>query len=151
MAASSKHQENQAGRDSMGRFRRGASGNPAGRPEGAANRLLRLARHGALEVWPSIMQAARDGDPEARKMVLAFGMPKAKPVAEAEALPFLPAGEKLTEQGRAVLEAAARGEISPDAAAAHMGLLRSLAELRQAEDLETRIAALEAAVKELEP
>ncbi|WP_298031603.1 hypothetical protein [uncultured Desulfovibrio sp.] len=30
-----------------------------------------MARDGALELWPSIMQAARDGNMEAVKLVLA--------------------------------------------------------------------------------
>lgn len=142
-----KKQMKQVFRDTNGRFRSGSSGNPQGRPQGAASKLLSMARDGALELWPSIMQAARDGDMEAVKLVLAAGMPKAKPVAETEPLPSFPAGGKIAEQGRAVVEAAARGEISPDTAAGHMGLLRSLAELRQAEELEARIAALEAILK----
>lgn len=85
---------------------------------------------------------------DAARILIQVGLPRQKPVTLPAELPSLPAGEKLAEQGRAVLEAAARGEISPDAAAAHMGLLRSLAELRQAEDLEARIAALEAVLKQ---
>ena len=42
-----------------------------GRPQGTASKLLSMAREGALELWPSIMQAARDEDMEAVKLVLA--------------------------------------------------------------------------------
>lgn len=141
--AASKSSPQQATRDARGRFQRGASGNPAGRPAGASCRAIVMARSWAEETGlPLLMAAAEAGDMDAARILVQVGLPRQKPVSLPEELP-LPAGGKLTEQGRTVLEAAARGEISPDAAAAHMGLLRSLAELRQTEDLEARIAALE--------
>lgn len=147
--AASKSSPKQAGRDARGRFQRGASGNPAGRPAGASCRAIVMARSWAEEKGlPLLMAAAEAGDMDAARILIQVGLPRQKPVTLPTELPSLPAGEKLAEQGRAVLEAAARGEISPDAAAAHMGLLRSLAELRQAEDLEARIAALEAVLKQ---
>lgn len=63
-----KSKPNQVPRDTKGRFRAGVSGNPSGRPPGAANKLLTLAREGALELWPSVMQAARGGEIGGRKV-----------------------------------------------------------------------------------
>ncbi len=58
-----------------------------GRPQGTASKLLSMAREGALELWPSIMQAARDEDMEAVKLVLATALAGALcPVHEVEGI-----------------------------------------------------------------
>ncbi len=57
-----KNQAMQVDRDNSGRWKAGASGNPAGRPQGASSKLLALARERALELWPQIMALARAGD-----------------------------------------------------------------------------------------
>ena len=137
-----KKQTDQASRDAGGRFRPGTSGNPQGRPPGATSKLLSMARDGALELWPSIMQAARDGDMEAVKLVLAAGMPKAKPVAETEPLPSFPAGGNLTEQAQEVLRAVAAGELSTDAAGALVSMLGTAARIDEVSQLREQVESL---------
>ena len=137
-----KNNSEQAIRSPKGRFVKGHSGNPAGRPPGAANKLLTLARDGALELWPSIMQAARDGNMEAVKLVLAAGMPKAKPVAETEPLPSFPAGGNLTEQAQEVLRAVAAGELSTDAAGALVSMLGTAARIDEVSQLREQVESL---------
>ena len=51
----------------------------------------------------------------------------------------------LTEQGRAVLRAVADGDLAPGQGAALLASLGTLAKVREADELEVRIAALEAA------
>ena len=145
-----KSKPNQVPRDTKGRFRAGVSGNPSGRPPGAANKLLTLAREGALELWPSVMQAARGGEIEAVKLVMNAGMPKIKPVAETEPLPSFPAGGNLAEQAQEVVRAVAAGELSTDSAAALMGMLGTAVRVIEATELAERLDALAERVAEVE-
>lgn len=137
-----KEQPSQVKRDSSGRWKRGQSGNPSGRPQGATSKLLALAREGALELWPKIMELARTGDMEAVKMVLACGIPKSKPVAEIEPLPTFPAEDSLTAQAKEVLRAAASGELSTDAAAALVAMLGTAARIDEISQLREQVEAL---------
>jgi hypothetical protein len=69
-----RQKPNRAGRDQIGRFRRGVSGNAKGRPRGALNRTTRAAMallEGEAEMLTQrAIDAARDGDKSALKLVL---------------------------------------------------------------------------------
>lgn len=79
---SSKNTPQQAARDAKGRFLKGTSGNPAGRQPGATCRALRLARDAAEEVaLPALIEAARSGDLDACKTLIAYGLPRQRPVS----------------------------------------------------------------------
>lgn len=136
-------------RSPKGRFVKGHSGNPAGRPPGAANKLLTLAREGALELWPSIMRAAKGGDVESIKLVLGAGMPKAKPMSEVAPLD-LPESISLADQARAVVQQAARGQITPDQAVEHMAVLHGAVKVLEFTELAERLDALAERVAEVE-
>lgn len=127
-------------RDIKGRFRPGASGNPKGRPTGAAARILLDLRDWAeSEALPLMKQAALDGDMDALKTLVMLALPKQKPVALPVALPGGPDG---------VLAALEAGEIAPDEAKTMMAVHLDRVRIREIEELEQRLAALERAVQE---
>ena len=130
----------EAKRDSKGRWTRGASGNPAGPKPGASCRALLMAREWAESVGlPRLMEAAEGGDMDAIKLLVQLGMPRTKAVSIPIALPGGPDG---------VLAALEAGTIAPDEAKVVMDVHLGRAKIREVEELEQRLAALERAVQE---
>ena len=128
-----------AKRDSKGRWKPGKSGNPAGPKPGASCRALLMARDWAeAKGLPLLMEAAESGDVDALKTLVALGIPRQKPVSLPSALPGGPDG---------VLAALEAGEIAPDEAKTMMAVHLDRARIREAEELEQRLAALERAVQ----
>jgi hypothetical protein len=123
----------------------GQSGNPAGRKPGSGE--VAALRAGIREHVPAIVakltEAALAGDTGAARLLLERVIPPVKASEETAAL-ALPDGT-LTDQGRAVLRAVADGELAPGQGAALLTSLGTLAKVREADELEARIAALEAA------
>jgi hypothetical protein len=112
--------ETGAARDSRGRFRKGRSGNPAGRPQGSVNSATRAAMlllDGEAEALTrKAVELALSGDPLALKLCLEriLGARRGRPVALA--LPAIAAPVDLTAAMAAVAAAAAEGAITPDEA-----------------------------------
>lgn len=79
---------------------------------------------------------------QAARLLLERVLPPVKATALPEVVP-MPDGT-LAERGEAVLRAMVAGEASPDAAEAALAGLAALARLRLVDDLERRIAVLEA-------
>ncbi len=126
----------------------GQSGNPKGKPSGSGK--VAVLRAGIAVHVPAIIKTLTDaalaGDVAAARLLLERVIPAIK--ASEEAAPVnLPDGT-LTEQGRAVVAAVAAGEIAPSQGASIMGSLGALQKLTQGDDLEARIAALEAISKQ---
>ena len=132
--------EQQEARDAKGRWKPGQSGNPAGPKPGASCRALLLARAWAEKKGlPMLMKAAESGDMDALKTLVALGIPRQKTVSLPVALPGGPDG---------VLAALEAGEIAPDEAKTMMAVHLDRVRIREAEELEQRLAALERAVQE---
>ena len=131
--------EQQAKRDSRGRWKPGRSGNPAGPKPGASCRALLMAREWAEKKGlPLLMEAAEGGDVDALKTLVMLGVPRQKPVSLPSALPGGPDG---------VLAALEAGAISPDEAKAVMSVHLDRVRIKEIEELEQRLAALERALK----
>ena len=127
-------------RDVKGRFRPGSTGNPKGRPTGAAARILLDLRDWAeSEALPLMKQAALDGDMDALKTLVMLALPKQKPVSLPLSLPGKP---------EEILEAMADGEVDPSTAQEALGAHLTAARVREVSELEARLAALERAVQE---
>lgn len=122
----------------------GESGNPAGRPSGAGE-IAKLRAAIAVHV-PAIISNLRDaalgGDVSAARLLLERVIPPVK--ASEEATPLALPDGSLTDQGRAVVAAVAMGDLAPSQGAALLSSLGTLAKLSEADELERRIAALEA-------
>ncbi len=125
----------------------GQSGNPKGRPAGAGE--IAKLRAGIAEHVPAIIAtltaAALAGDVSAARLLLERVIPAIKPAEEAAPI-NLPADGTLTEKGRAVVAAVAAGELAPSQGASIMGSLGALSKLTEADEIERRIAALEASL-----
>jgi len=122
----------------------GQSGNPSGRKPGSGE--VAALRTGIREHAPAIIQklteAALAGDTGAARLLLERVCAPLK--AEEQAAPLALPDGTLTRQGRAVLGAVADGELALGQGAALLTSLGTLAKVREADELEARIAALEA-------
>ena len=85
-----------------------------------------------------LMKAAESGDMDALKTLVMLGVPRQKTVSLPVALPGGPDG---------VLAALEAGEIAPDEAKTMMAVHLDRVRIREAEELEQRLAALERAVQ----
>ena len=127
-----------------GRWKAGESGNPNGRPPGVGEvTKLRdsIAAH-LPEIIAQLVEKAKAGDAQAARLLLERVLPSLKPIEQPVAL-SLPAGEGLTAQGVAIVEAVATGTLAPGQGAALLTGLGALARIKEIDELERRIAQLE--------
>ncbi len=128
----------------MPRFQKGQSGNPKGRPRGILD--IRMAWRSQFEPdAPTIIQKAIDmakaGDKEMMRLCLDRMVPPAKARGEPVNLPSLEG--TLSQQGGAVLQALADGELTPDEASTIMQTIAAQARIIEVDQLERRITELE--------
>ena len=130
-------------RTPQGRFVKGQSGNPAGRPKSASTALReQLSEHG-VAVVDKVVEAAVAGDMTACKLVL----DRISPALKATAAPVsieLPENAGLAGTASAFVEAASDGRLPPDVAATLVQAVSGLAKIEEIDELERRLAALEA-------
>ena len=99
---------------------------------------------GAADVVTAILNAAKDGDMQAAKIVLDRLLPPLKATAPPIHIPLVVDQSPLAI-ARAVIEAAAAGSLPPDIAALLVTAAGTLARVEEVEDLRARLAALEKA------
>jgi hypothetical protein len=128
-------------------FRKGQSGNPAGRRPGSRSRWTVLAeRLMEAETEPvvrAVLAAARGGDMAACRLVLERVAPLRKGRAVPFPLPPITTPEDLPVAMAAVVAAVADGTLSPEEAAAVASVLEAQRRVVETVDLERRIAQLE--------
>jgi hypothetical protein len=130
-------------RTKPGRWRKGESGNPRGKPPGSGElqRLRAAISEHVPEIIDKLVEGARGGDIQAARLILERVLPPIKAIEQAQ--PVNLAGETLTEQGRAVLSAIASGELSASQGAALIGAIATLGKVAELDELARRVAALE--------
>ncbi len=122
------------------------SNNPNGRPrKGCA--VADVYRRGIinedrLAIIKKQVAKALEGDWFSAKIILDREWPAPRPVEQPVIL-RLPADSSLTEQGEALMQATARGEVAPSHAAALMMGLNSQANVMKIDELARRVAGLE--------
>lgn len=123
----------------------GQSGNPKGRPPGSRNRKNVVAEEFAKDgskVARVVMDAALEGDMQAASLVLQRLAPPLR--ARAEKVTFdLDPTASLTAQAQQVISAVASGDIDPDTGQLLVGCITALAGVKQIDELEQRLSALE--------
>ena len=127
-----------------GTWSKGHSGNPKGRPPGVGE--IAQMRHNIAEHIPAIItqlvDRAKNGDSQAARLLLERVLPPLKPMEQAVTL-SLPAGEGMTAQGVAIIDAVASGTLAPGQGASLLTGLGSLARIAEIDELAKRVARLE--------
>jgi hypothetical protein len=127
-----------------GQWRRGQSGNPAGRRPGSGQVAAireRLAIH-LPQVIDNLAQAAVAGDIQAIRLLLDRVVPPLRAEESTVSLD-LPVSASHSEKAELVLAAVASGEVGPGQATQILSALGMAVRINQAEVLERRIEALE--------
>ena len=123
-------------------FKKGESGNPAGRPRGSVNKNLQMLRDAAEAILPDLIERAKSGDLEAQKLILDRGIPRLRAVSMPEAL-ALPDGT-LTDQAKALVALIAEGSLSTTVAAEIAGVISASARVEEVDQLRDELKALRA-------
>ncbi len=94
-------------------WKKGQSGNPAGKPRGARNKatlmVLSLMEQGAEEITKAVVDAARGGDLSAARMVLERLAPPMRERPIAIDLPSTDTAEGINQAQQAIIEAVGMG------------------------------------------
>lgn len=131
-------------RGKRGQFAPGQSGNPSGRPKKPTSELRRqLGEHGPALVEKTV-QLALAGDTAALKLCLDRIAPPLKPSAERISVD-IPEGANLSDAARALIGAAAAGQLPGDVAAQLVGAIGATAKVVEIDEITARLEALEAA------
>jgi hypothetical protein len=130
-------------RDSGGRWVKGRSGNPEGRKPGTGDwrtKYRQSLEDAAPEIIHSIITSAIHGDSTAQRICMERLVP---PLKATDSPITVPLSGGLGDQGRAVLESIAEGEITPGEAESIFRSLTAQARITELSELEKRIETLE--------
>jgi hypothetical protein len=127
----------------MGKWKKGESGNPRGRPRGAGEiaRLRAAIGRAVPDILAALIEKAQAGDVQAARLLLERTIAPVKAIELPQAVPL--EGETLTEQGQSVLRLLAEGAVGPMQAAALLSAVGQLARVAEVDELTRRIEALE--------
>src|SRR5713226_510007 len=136
-------------RDRRGRFARGRSGNPAGRPPGVRNRVTVAAElmldNEATALTRKALDLALDGDMTALRLCLDRIIAPRRERAVSFAMPPIAGAANLAGAMAALSGAAAQGAITPGEAAQLAQVVETYIRAVETTDFERRLRAVEAA------
>jgi len=127
-------------------FKPGQSGNPNGRPQGSRHKAT-IAAQALLDgegeaLTRKAVEMALGGDTTAMRLCLERLVPPRKDALKIE-LPKVETSADLSKASGAILEAVAKGEITPSEGQAVSGLVEARRKALETMELERRIAELE--------
>ena len=126
-------------------FKKGTSGNYAGRPKNVPDkrsRLRRLLEPAVPELVAKIIKMGRNGDLGACKLILDRTIPPLKADSSPVRLP-LDTSATPAAQSKGLISAIAAGRLSIDDAQALMGILMSAIKIMESQELNQRLTKLE--------
>jgi hypothetical protein len=131
----------------QGRFQKGQSGNPAGKPKGARHKTT-IAMQALLDgqaeaVMQKAAQLALEGDSTALRLCMERLLPARKDSPICFDLPAIRTAEDASIAMAAIIEAVAGGELTPAEGDSVAGLVELQRKVIETKVLEQRIVALE--------
>ena len=122
-------------------FKKGQSGNPAGRPKGSRDKRLALMLSNEKALQRKLVKMALGGDVAAMRIIADRLWTRLRP----EALPVRVESKSagLASQGAAIIEAALSGKLTPDVLRDLLSALANQARLIEFTEIEARLQALE--------
>jgi hypothetical protein len=138
-------------RDELGRFPKGQSGNPAGRPAGSRNAATELAQAlldgEADALIRRCVELAMEGNPVALKLCLERIVPRRGRSVKL-GLPAIDSAADIAPAMGAITRAAAEGAITPYDGAELSRIIESCVRALEVSDFERRLKALEREVED---
>jgi hypothetical protein len=134
----------ETGRTRAGRFTAGNSGRPPGARHKATMAALAMLDGQAEALTQRAIQMALAGDTTALRLCLERLVPTRKDAPVTFTLPAMQSAADAAVAAGAVVDAVAKGDLTPTEGAALMGLVDAFRKALETSELETRLAALEA-------
>ena len=128
----------------MARYKKGESGNPAGRPKGTQDKrtmLRQLLDPHAKKLIQKAVSLALEGDTTALRLCLERLIPPLKQRDESITLRL--DGNTLTENGLSVINALSKGEVTPSEANSFLQAIVAQVRIKEMDEIEARLIKLE--------
>jgi hypothetical protein len=136
-------------------FKKGQSGNPAGKPPGSRNKatllIEQLLDDDAKKIAEKAIELAKSGDSTALRLCLDRIAPARKDRHVEFKLPKMESPEHAVRAAAAIVEAVAAAELTPSEAAEMMKLVEGYTRILEAEDHEQRLRTLEGQLNNNKP
>jgi hypothetical protein len=136
-----------SGQNQTGRFQKGTSGNPSGKPKGARARVTQLAEKLLDDdrdaIVRAVIAAAKGGDPTAMRLCIERLIPVRKGRPVVFDLPAIGTAADVANALGAIAGAMAAGELTPDEAGAVAGVLEAKRRAIETVEHEERLRKLE--------
>ena len=133
-------------KEERGRWKKGESGNPRGRSPGTGK--VAQLRENIAQYLPEIIEQlvikAKEGDSQAARLLLERVIPPVKSMEQSVKISF-PIDADLSTQGQSIIQAVANGTLAPGQGSALLTSLGTLARIKEMDELEKRLTALEQA------
>jgi hypothetical protein len=130
-------------------FKKGQSGNPAGRKPGttAGSKIRQAIEESRDDIIKAVIDAAKGGDMSAAKMLLDRICPTLRPVIQPVVIPVNDEAG-LSDKGDEVIKSAMAGQVPPDIANMFITALAAQARIIETAELIERIEKLEERINE---